>query len=67
MKASPSRRDNVSYRAILLAFLLIPGNALRVAYSESVWGIAYLTIAALFFNVVTTLFSSWWRITPRVA
>lgn len=56
MKTSLSHRDNVSYRAILLAFLLIPGNAIWVAHSESVWGITYLTIVALFFNVVTTLF-----------
>jgi hypothetical protein len=35
---------------------LIPGNAVWVAHSESVWGITYLTIVALFFNVVTTLF-----------
>jgi len=27
-----------------------------VAHSESVWGITYLTIVALFFNVLTTLF-----------
>ncbi len=51
------RRATVSWRAILLALALIPPNAVWVVHSEVVWGITYLTIVALFFNVVTTLFA----------
>ncbi len=48
-------RVTVSWRAVVLALLLIPPNAVWVVHSEVVWGITYLTIVALFFNVLTTL------------
>lgn len=48
---------SVTWRSVLLALLLIPPNAVWVVHSEVVWGITYLTIVALFFNVLTTLFA----------
>lgn len=55
-KRHAATSSTVSWRAVLLALVLIPPNAVWVVHSEVVWGITYLTIVALFFNVLTTLF-----------
>jgi len=49
-------KKGVTVRSVLIGFVLIPINCWWVVQSEAVWGITYLTIVSLFFNVTFTLF-----------
>ena len=49
-------KKGVTLRSVLIGLILIPINCWWVVQSEAVWGITYLTIVSLFFNVTFTLF-----------
>ena len=49
-------KKGVTLRSVLIGLILIPFNCWWVVQSEAVWGITYLTIVSLFFNVTFTLF-----------
>jgi len=50
-----SRSPGVTWRALVIGFVLIPPNCYWVVQSEVVWGTTYLTIVSLFFNVTFVL------------
>lgn len=55
LKANRAKKG-VTLRSVLIGLILIPINCFWVVQSEAVWGITYLTITSLFFNVTFTLF-----------
>lgn len=55
LKANRAKKG-VTLRSVLIGLILIPINCFWVVQSEAVWGITYLTIVSLFFNVTFTLF-----------
>ncbi|MDH7571892.1 MAG: hypothetical protein QHJ73_20115, partial [Armatimonadota bacterium] len=53
--AHVARRRAVSFRAVLIAFLLTPLNSLWIVHSEIVQYAGHPTTVSLFFNVIFCL------------